>query len=293
MKLVTYTSDQGPRPGIIQKGWVVDLWASWRASPREKPLPEDLLAILAQGPGLLKKIGAMAAEGRLPQPVRVPLAEARLKAPLPKPGKIIGVARNYHDWLAQAGMRPPKEPTLFSKTLNTVVGPGEAIVLPELSNKVSYEAEVAVVLGSTGRNIQAQQAMSYVAGYTIINDVSAVDLIKHDGNMFRGKNLDTFAPMGPALVTADEVPDPHHLRIRLSMNGKCLQDSSTALMVMKIPELISYISRDFTLEPGDIIASGTPGGTAGFHSPPAFLARGSELQISIEKLGVLRNPVTK
>jgi len=293
MKLVTYLAAQGPRPGFIQGDWVVDLPEFWRAAGINYPLPEDLLAILAQGPGLLKKLADLAADDLPPRFTRVPLAQARLKAPLPKPGKIIGAARNYHDWLVQAGMQAPQEPILFAKTPNTVIGPGEAIVLSDLSRQVSYEAEVAVVIGSAGRNISPHKAMSCVAGYTIINDVSAVDLIKRDGNMFRGKNLDTFAPLGPALVTADEVPDPHRLSIRLSMNGKILQDSSSAQMVMKIPELISFISRDFTLEPGDVIASGTPGGTAGFHNPPAFLMPGSELEISIAGLGVLRNPVVK
>ncbi|WP_338604607.1 fumarylacetoacetate hydrolase family protein [Desulfoferula mesophila] len=255
------------------------------------PAPSDLMALLGQGSETLGELTRAAAD--LPADQAVVLDQVELLAPLPNPGKIIGVARNYHDWLAQAGAAVPEEPTLFAKTANTVVGPGQAVVLSPPATEVSYEAEVGVVMGGRGRDIDPGEAMSLVAGYTIVNDISAINLIKQDGNMFRGKNLDSFLPMGPALVTVDEVPDPGDLAITLAKNGRILQDSSTSRMVMKIPELISYISRGFTLEPGDVIATGTPAGTASLNKPPTYLRPGDDMVITIDGLGVLSNPVTQ
>jgi 2-keto-4-pentenoate hydratase/2-oxohepta-3-ene-1,7-dioic acid hydratase in catechol pathway len=180
---------------------------------------------------------------------------------------------------------------LFAKLRNTVIGPRTPILLPQLSKQVGYEAELAVVIGKEGKNVSLSESMSHVFGYTIINDVTAVDIVKQDGNMFRGKNFNTFAPMGPCVVTKDEIPDPHSLRIELSIDGRILQNSTTDKMVRNIPELVHYISQGITLEPGDVIATGTPSGTSLSYNPPVFLTPGSEVRIWIEGMGCLSNPV--
>lgn len=293
MQLVSYNRNGRAQAGILQDGSIWDLMDSCHFLGLDFPPPEDLMSLLALGPRALAQLQKAAAESVLPPEKAIPLAEVELGPPLERPGKIVGVARNYYDWLAQANVPVPAEPTLFAKNANTVTGPGKAIVLDEPSSMVSYEAEVAVVMGSRGRNIAVEDALSLVAGYTIVNDVSSVGLIKKDGNLFRGKNMDTFLPMGPSLVTTDEIPDPGRLAIRLTRNGRILQDSNTSQLVMKIPELISYISRGITLEPGDMIATGTPAGTASLNNPPTYLCPGDELEITIEGLGVLSNPVIR
>ncbi|BEQ13191.1 hypothetical protein FAK_02570 [Desulfoferula mesophila] len=291
MRLVTYRWNGRLCSGILREKSVWELGKAYQILGLSSPAPSDLMALLGQGSETLGELTRAAAD--LPADQAVVLDQVELLAPLPNPGKIIGVARNYHDWLAQAGAAVPEEPTLFAKTANTVVGPGQAVVLSPPATEVSYEAEVGVVMGGRGRDIDPGEAMSLVAGYTIVNDISAINLIKQDGNMFRGKNLDSFLPMGPALVTVDEVPDPGDLAITLAKNGRILQDSSTSRMVMKIPELISYISRGFTLEPGDVIATGTPAGTASLNKPPTYLRPGDDMVITIDGLGVLSNPVTQ
>lgn len=293
MQLVSYQLNGRARAGILRDGAVWELGDAYQALGLGFSAPVDLMSLLAQGPPALARLARAAAAEGLPRDKAVPLSEVELAAPLPRPGKIIGVARNYHDWLIQAGAPVPAEPTLFAKTGNTVIGPGQAVVLGPLTTEVSYEAEVGVVMGARARDIASEEALSMVAGYTIVNDISAINLIKKDGNLFRGKNLDTFLPMGPSLVTADEVPEPGRLAIRLTRNGQVLQDSDTSRMVMNIPELISFISRSFTLEPGDVIATGTPAGTASLNNPPTYLCPGDELVITIEGLGVLGNPVTQ
>ncbi len=293
MQLVTYRLNGRERAGILKEESVWELGEAYEALGLGSPAPSDLMALLARGPAALAGLAQAVAAKALPSDQAVPLAQVELLAPLPRPGKIIGVARNYHDWLVQAGAAVPAEPTLFAKTANTVVGPGQAVVLRPPATEVSYEAEVGVVLGGRGRDVAPREAMSLVAGYTIVNDISAINLIKKDGNMFRGKNLDSFLPMGPSLVTVDEMPDPGNLAIHLTRNGQTLQESNTSQMVMKIPELISFISRGFTLEPGDVIATGTPAGTASLNKPPTYLRPGDALVITIEGLGVLGNPVTQ
>jgi 2-keto-4-pentenoate hydratase/2-oxohepta-3-ene-1,7-dioic acid hydratase in catechol pathway len=256
------------------------------------PLPKDTLSLISSGISVLERIRYLSRQKDLfPTEIRFPEKEVEIVAPIQYPLKIIGVAQNYHDYLLQVGLPVPPAPRLFAKLRNTVIGPGTPIMLPPLSRQVSYEAELAVVIGKEGKNIPLSESMSYVFGYTIINDVTAVDIVKQDGNMFRGKNFDTFAPMGPCMVTKDEIPDPHSLRIELSIDGRILQNSNTGKMVRNIPELIRYISQGITLEPGDVIATGTPSGTSSSHDPPVFLTPGSEVKISIEGIGCLSNPV--
>lgn len=221
------------------------------------------------------------------------LEEAALEvtAPVVRPGKIVCVGLNYHDHARESNLPVPERPLLFAKWANAVVGPGEAVRIPPGSSQVDYEAELGVVIGRRTRRVSAEEALDYVAGYTCINDVSARDFQFSDGQWIRGKAQDTFCPMGPYLVTADEVADPGRLRIRCLVNGSVVQDSSTAEMIFGVRELIAFISQGITLEPGDVIATGTPHGVGFARKPPLFLKPGDVVTVEIERLGSLTNPV--
>ena len=221
----------------------------------------------------------------------IPLGAARLLAPIPRPGKIICVGRNYAEHARERGSAVPSQPIYFLKSINTICGPGDPIRLPPNSNQVDYEAELAVVMGRGGKQIPEEKAYEHIAGYLILNDVSARDMQGADKQWFRGKSCDTFAPIGPWIVTTEEIPDPHILRISLTLNGQTMQDSNTANMIFKIPYLVSYLSQSLTLEPGDIISTGTPEGIGAGRTPPIFLKSGDTVSISIEKIGTLTNPV--
>jgi 2-keto-4-pentenoate hydratase/2-oxohepta-3-ene-1,7-dioic acid hydratase in catechol pathway len=217
--------------------------------------------------------------------------DATLRAPIARPPKIICVGLNYRDHAAESGMAIPEVPTIFAKFSTAVIGPRQAIVLPRNSTRPDYEAELAVAIGKGGRHIAAERWQEHVFGYTILNDVSARDFQLATSQWTIGKTFDTFAPMGPAIVTADEVADPHNLRISLELNGKVMQDSNTSNLIFKIPQLIEYLSSVFTLETGDIIATGTPPGVGFARKPPVYLKPGDEVRIRIEGLGELVNPV--
>jgi 2-keto-4-pentenoate hydratase/2-oxohepta-3-ene-1,7-dioic acid hydratase in catechol pathway len=220
------------------------------------------------------------------------LGEVRLGAPVPRPGKIIAVGLNYRDHLMESGAKEaPTSPLIFAKFTTSICGPGDVIVLPASDAKVDYEAELGVVIGKRGKAITAQKAYEYVAGYLPLNDVSARAWQFADKQWVRGKSCDTFCPTGPYLVTRDEVPEPHNLAIQARVNGTVLQNSNTGKMIFHIPQLIEYISASITLEPGDIIATGTPEGVGAFREPPIYLKAGDEVEVEIEKLGVLKNPV--
>ncbi len=220
-----------------------------------------------------------------------PLRDAKLFAPLPRPGKIICVGRNYAEHARERGGEIPKSPIFFLKSNNTICGPGDAIVIPSATQQGDYEAELAVVMGKGGKNIPEDKAYEHVAGYTCMNDVSARDIQKADGQWFRGKSCDTFAPIGPWIVTKDEIPDPHKLHISLTLNGETMQDSSTGNMIFRIPFLISYLSRTMTLEAGDIISTGTPEGVGAHRTPPTFLQPGDTVSVTVENIGTLTNPI--
>lgn len=221
----------------------------------------------------------------------VEYSKARLLSPVTRPGKLIAIGLNYRDHAAESNMPVPEKPVVFSKFTTSVIGANEPVVLPETSEQVDYEAELGVVIGRRAKNVSLEQALDYVLGYTIINDVSARDFQFADGQWQRGKSCDTFAPMGEAIVTTDEVPDPHNLSIKLRLNGKTMQDSNTDQLIFGVPELIAFLSETITLEPGDVIATGTPPGVGFARNPPVFLKHGDVMEVEIEKLGVLRNPV--
>jgi 2-keto-4-pentenoate hydratase/2-oxohepta-3-ene-1,7-dioic acid hydratase in catechol pathway len=211
--------------------------------------------------------------------------------PIDRPSKIVCIGLNYRDHAEEQGTPLPEAPLLFAKWPNALIGPGEPILIPAVTQKVDYEAELGVVIGERVRGASAANALDSVAGYVCLNDVSARDLQFADKQWTRGKSPDTFCPVGPRLVPTSDVPDPQALRIRAILNGETLQDSTTGNMVFGVAELIAYITQAITLEPGDLIATGTPAGVGAFREPPIFMQPGDEVTIEIEGLGALTNPV--
>jgi 2-keto-4-pentenoate hydratase/2-oxohepta-3-ene-1,7-dioic acid hydratase in catechol pathway len=219
------------------------------------------------------------------------LDEVRLGPPLPNPPKIICIGLNYRDHVKETNTKIPEIPVLFSKWSNTIAGPEEEIVLDGTSTKVDYEAELVFVISRTARNVSEAFALDYVAGYMCGNDLSARDLQfgSPSGQWVRGKSLDGFCPIGPYLATKDEIPDPHKLRITCRVNGQIRQDSNTDQLIFNIPALLSFISQGITLQPGDIVVTGTPAGVGFSRNPPVFFQPGDVCEVEIEGLGVLRN----
>ena len=210
-----------------------------------------------------------------------------------RPGKIVCVGLNYLDHAQEGGMELPKAPLLFAKWPNTLIGDGDAIVLPPETTEVDYEAELGVVIGTTAKRVSEADALGHVEGYICLNDVSARDMQFGDGQWTRGKSLDTFCPVGPRLVPREEIDDPQQLGIRCILNGETMQDSSTAQMIFSVAEIIAYVSKVITLEPGDLIATGTPAGVGVFKDPKVLLEDGDDVSIEIDGLGTLTNPVQK
>ena len=212
-------------------------------------------------------------------------------APVPRPGKLICIGLNYRDHAAESNMPIPERPVIFSKFSTCVIAPGEPVVIPSTSQQVDYEAELAVVIGRRAKNVKATRALDYVLGYTAFNDVSARDFQFADGQWQRGKSCDTFAPMGQTIVTTDQITDPHKLSIKLVLNGQTMQDSNTDQLIFGVPELIEFLTESITLEPGDVIATGTPPGVGFARKPPVFLKPGDQMEVLIEGMGGLGNPV--
>lgn len=282
MRLVSYLTDSGPRAAGVREGAYVDLN---RADPS---LPADMKSLFALGAEGLRRSAAAVAKG---QPINS--ASVKLLAPVPDPEKIICIGLNYADHAAESGSEIPSQPVVFSKFLTAVRAHGDPIVLPKLSTKVDYEAELVVVIGKGGRHIPREQARDHVFGYTCGHDVSARDWQKGapGGQWLLGKSFDSFAPFGPELVTADEVPDPGVLEIALRLNGQTMQHSNTRQLIFPVDHLVSFVSGIFTLKPGDVIFTGTPPGVGAARKPPVWLKAGDVVEIEIEKIGVLRNPV--
>ena len=250
---------------------------------------QDLLAVIAGGTETLDRVSRWIYHP--PGGERFDVGTTRLLAPIPRPPKIICIGLNYRDHAAESNMAIPETPTVFSKYPTSVIGPGQPIVLPKNSTKPDYEAEFAVVIGKGGRYIDEANWRDHVFGYTIVNDVSARDFQMATSQWMIGKTFDTFCPMGPAIVTVDEIEDPHNLPISLSIGGETLQDSSTRNLIFSVPRIIAYLSSVFTLEPGDVIATGTPAGVGFARKPPRFLREGDEVRVKIEGIGELVNPV--
>jgi 2-keto-4-pentenoate hydratase/2-oxohepta-3-ene-1,7-dioic acid hydratase in catechol pathway len=283
MKLITYRRGPGadPEPGVRLDDTAVSL----------APLGfTDVISVLAADEASRFSIQEFLG-GPPPEYAVTPLDRITLLAPIPRPPKFICVGLNYRDHAAESHSEIPSVPTIFSKFSNTVTAPGGPIVLPKNSTKPDYEAELAFVVGRGGRHIAAENWWRHVAGYTIVNDVSARDFQRATSQWLMGKTFDTFAPMGPWITTADEIADPHGLNIRLTLNGELMQNSNTRELIFKIPELVAFLSSVVTLEPGDIVATGTPAGVGFARTPPRWLRPGDDARITIDGLGELRNPV--
>jgi 2-keto-4-pentenoate hydratase/2-oxohepta-3-ene-1,7-dioic acid hydratase in catechol pathway len=253
--------------------------------------PDTMTDLLAGGAAVLESLRAaaagaadrIAAQGR-------DLATTELLAPVPRPGKVVAIGRNYREHVAEEQAEPPPAPLVFAKFPSAVIGAGAEIRWdPVLTSQVDWEAELAVVIGRTARRVSVAEALDHVLGYTCLNDVSAREIQFGDGQWVRGKSLDTFCPMGPALVTADEIGDPQRLAISCTVDGEVVQSSNTEMMFFGVAEIISHCSQAFSLEPGDVIATGTPGGVGVFRDPPRFLADGSVVTVEIEGIGRLTN----
>ena len=293
MRFVTFKKDSETRAGVLigdgsrATDVVIDLAhrAMRAALHGVAPQMQALLDV-----GLSKIVGAIAAHG-LANTAKLPLASVRLLAPLPEPKRIFGIAHNYRDALAERGMPPPDKPVLFVKLPRTIVATDQPIVLPAGIGGVTYEAELAAVIGSRAENVSKDHALDHVAAYGCFNDISASEIIKADGHFNRGKNFATFGPFGPFLASADEVPDPQALQVSLNVDNHSLQSGSTQTMLFGVAEVVSYLSRQTVLEPGDIIATGTPAGVAALHKPPAWLKPGSTVTMQVQGLGRLVNPI--
>jgi 2-keto-4-pentenoate hydratase/2-oxohepta-3-ene-1,7-dioic acid hydratase in catechol pathway len=272
VRVVTYESERGPRAGLIRGDSVVDAWDALGgdgASVREL-LAAGRLGELedADGPG-------------------TPIADVRLLPPVPDPEKLIGIGLNYTDHAAEAGIDPPASPTFFAKFANALRADGDEVVLPAASAKVDYEAEVAFVVGRTARDVAEADAVDYLAGYTLLNDLSARDLQFATPQWMPGKVFDGAAPCGPAIVTPDEAGPADAIGIALDLNGERMQEDTTAGLIFSIPELVAQLSRLMTLAPGDIVATGTPSGVGGAREPRVWLAPGDEVVVSSPQLGRL------
>jgi 2-keto-4-pentenoate hydratase/2-oxohepta-3-ene-1,7-dioic acid hydratase in catechol pathway len=318
MKLVTFESGAEDRVGALKGDFVVDIGraidslrsGTLGAEPRSElqeavntvvaggASPRHMIDLLERGEAwrrtlgeILETVTASREPLRLPQEVCMPLEKVRLRAPIPRPGKIVCVGLNYESHRAEQGIKSPARPVFFLKSCNTICGPGDPIVLPPNSTEVDYEAEFVVVIGKPGKGIAEEKVFEHIAGYTILNDVSARDMQHGDGQWFRGKSCDTFGPTGPCIVTADEIPDPHSLQISLTLNGRTMQESNTHDLIFKIPFLVSYLSQSLTWEVGDLLSTGTPGGVGRHRNPPVYLKPGDTVSVVVEGIGTLTNPV--
>jgi 2-keto-4-pentenoate hydratase/2-oxohepta-3-ene-1,7-dioic acid hydratase in catechol pathway len=284
MRLATILTDQGPRAALVEGDRLIDLHGT------DPSFPASVRELLERGPAVLQMVHNIADQ---PHARSYQATEVKLLPPIPDPAKIVCLGLNYADHAKESGAPVPRDPVLFSKYATALIGADDSIVLPAVSGEVDYEAELVIVIGKRGRNIPVDLSGRYIAGYTIGNDVSARDWqLKKDGKQWMaGKTFDTFAPLGPHLVTADEVGDPHRLSIRLRLNGQTMQESNTNQMIFKAGPIVAHLSKIFTLEPGDLIFTGTPSGVGFTRTPPVYLKAGDVVEVEIEGLGVLRNPV--
>jgi 2,4-diketo-3-deoxy-L-fuconate hydrolase len=290
MILLTAITPSGPRLAMKTLSGIVTLE---NAQGKKASLPLTLEEALFV-PGGLDDVRHFVSE-KFKDPaslskLAIPEKEVRLGS-LFRPRNVLCIGLNYKDHAAEAGVPLPEKPVVFAKLTGCITGPGDPIVLPPGTTEVDYEAELAVVIGRKCRGVSTSNALDYVAGYTCLNDVSARDFQLGDGQWVRGKSQDTFGPMGPYLVTGEDIPDPQTLPIRCMVNGTVLQDSNTDKMIFGVRELIAFISRGITLEPGDVISTGTPHGVGFARKPPIFLKAGDEVVVEVEGIGKLVNSV--
>lgn len=307
MRFVTFSHHGYTRAGFEVANQIVDLAGASRAVSAKggdgiAPLPDSLLFLLEGGDAALatsREVQRRVADelqqghainGPNGEKLHFQRSEVRLKAPIQRPGKIICLGLNYAEHAREGGGEPPKVPMFFAKYANTLIGSGESIVLPKESKRMDYEAELAFVIGKKGKHVPQDQALDYVAGYMNLNDISARDLQSETSQFFRGKGGDTFAPCGPYLVTKDEVPDAGALSIRSILNGQVMQNSNTHELIFGVDFLVYQLTKTVTLEPGDIISTGTPSGVGQSRKPPVFLKPGDVIKVEVQGLGTLENP---
>lgn len=292
MRFCTYRARGEPSVGIVAGNAVVDL----RALARRRRLPSvpgDMLELIAEVPtlelrALAREADAWVRAGR----EAVPVARARFLAPIPRPRKnIMCTGRNYAEHAKESGHAPPEVPVFFTKPPTAVIGPGAPVTRHAVTEQLDYEVELVAVIGRRARNVAPANALEYVFGYTVMNDVTARDLQRRHQQWFKGKSLDTFAPLGPWIVHRAAIPDPQQLHLSMRINGEVRQNSTTAHMVFSVAQLVSALSMGMTLEPGDLLATGTPEGVAMGMSPPKWLQPGDVMEAEVEEIGVLRNPV--
>lgn len=287
MKLVTYK----PRASSAQLGAIIDDKVVSLAELSGGALPNDMRAFLAMGEDGLK-IARRVATKKAAKESGAALSDVKLLAPITNPSKVIAIGLNYLDHILETNSKTPSIPIMFTKYVSSIIGNGDTIHWdPNETAKVDWEVELAVVIGKRAYRVSEESAFDYIAGYTVCNDVSARDLQSERGDQWiRGKSMDTFCPLGPCIVTKDEIADPHNLNLRTIVNGKTMQNSNTGQLLFKLPHLIAYLSRAFTLQPGDVIITGTPPGVGMGMKPPVYLKDGDVVTVEIDGIGTLTNP---
>ncbi len=280
MKLVSFLYNDFPAIGAVVNNDVVD-------STGDKDIPDNMIDFLATGALALERMHALIESGRN----RIPLQNVRLQAPVPRPGKFLGITLNYADHIEETGREKPEFPTFFTKQSTCVIADGDAIHRPVVSEKVDYEGELALVIGKRCRHVPLEKAHEVIAGYTIVNDVSVRDWQIRSPTFTLGKSFDTHGPMGPWIVTADEIGNPHQLELSTWVDDERRQHSNTRHMIFNCFEMVAYLSQAMTLEPGDVISTGTPSGVGVKMKPRGYLLPGQTVRVEIEKIGALSNPV--
>ena len=284
MKLMMFDAGKGPRLGVVDGDYVVDVAAV------DLALPVDLLSLINGGPRALAAARAAAADA--PASARLSLSSVKPALPIAHPPKFICVGLNYLEHAKEGGHPPPTYPSFFARYDRSLVAAGEPVIRPKQSEQLDYECELTIVIGNGGRHIPEAKALEHVFGYTIFNDVSVRDYQRKSTQWLAGKNFDGTGPLGPVVVTADALPKgATPLRIQTRVNGKTMQDSNTSDMIFPVARTIALLSEIMTLEPGDLIATGTPSGVAHARKPPAWMKAGDTVEIEIEGIGVLKNPV--
>lgn len=280
MKLVTFTHNNHSRVGALVDDLIVD-------SLDNPTLPGNMLDFLSAGPAALAAMQAQINAGKQ----RIALADVKLLAPIPRPGKYLAISLNYADHIAETGRDKPEYPSFFTKQSTCVIADGEAIYLPKVSDKLDYEGELALVIGKRCRHVPVAKARQVIAGFTIANDVSVRDWQFRSPTFTVGKSFDTHGPLGPWLVTSDEISDPHNLHLKTWVDNELRQSANTGDMLFNCYEMIAYLSQAMTLEPGDVISTGTPAGVGVKMTPRAYLREGQTVRVEIEGIGALTNPV--
>jgi len=280
MRLATFTHEGSTRLGLADGDEIVDLAA---AAPG---LPREMIEFLEAGTEAMETARAAIAQG-----ARIPLADVRLEAPIARPPKFLAVGLNYADHVAESGMDTPEHPTIFNKQSTCVTGPSDPVHVPKASHVLDYEGELGIVIGRRGRHVSRDDAADYIAGYVIVNDVTVRDWQFRTPTWTMGKSFDTHGPIGPWIVTTDEIVDPHQLALRTYVNEELRQESNTKQLIFDCFFLVEHFSTAFTLEPGDIIATGTPGGVGILSKPPQILKAGDVVRVEIDGIGEIENPI--